>query len=837
MRVVAPRLSLTTSSLTPTHLYASVITTLLATGAHAGEAVKFDSDFMQSLGATSASPELDLDAIANNSIAPGTYPVTIRLNQSFFDRRDMTLAKDRKSGDVRPCLSSALLKELGVKLEAFVKPGEPLPECVNLEALIKDASASFDAQRLTLDISVPQIALRRDAAGYVSPEEWDSGINAGILNYQFSTAQTRSSTQGNSSQTSLYANGGFNLGDWRFRSSSSFRQDSQGPSIWQRSNTYAQRDLTGIKGTLSLGESFTPGDMFDSVPFRGVQLASDMGMLPDSMQGYAPTIRGIAETQAKVEVRQNGYSLYTTYVAPGAFEINDLNAAGGSGDLEVVITEADGRERRFTQAYATLGNMLREKTWRYSLSAGQYNPADASDRPMFGEASLAYGLPCDLTLYGGLQGSNFYRAGVVGVGKSLGSLGAISLDVTQAQTDTPKDLTARNATQQGRSYTLRYGKTFDSGTSVRFAGYRYSTEGYRDFGEAVAQQQADAYTNISKRSRLEASINQTLGNIGSLYLNASQQDYWGTSQQQKQMQLGFNTQYKDVNLGVYASKTLVGSFGETNQMVLTLSMPLGRTSNTGTFSLTRNTDGSIDQRMGLSGNSGNLSYNIDGNRAQRSGSNTGSAQIGYLAPFAQLGAGVSVGQGYKQSSISASGSVLAHSDGLAFGQNLGETVALVNVKDTPNAGLLNAPGVLTDKKGYAVVPYLTPYRRNRIALDTSELDNSVDILDGVTNVVPRRGAVVKVSFAASRSEKVLLNVRLQDGTLLPFGTTVYNEKGVSAGVVGQAGRVLLSVGSGKTFSMKWGKGEKQHCEVQVDIDKTPSVEGYRVVDATCRVDR
>ncbi|WP_257903299.1 fimbria/pilus outer membrane usher protein, partial [Pseudomonas sp. Colony2] len=111
--------------------------------------------------------------------------------------------------------------------------------------------------------------------------------------------------------------------------------------------------------------SFTPGDVFDSVPFRGVQLASDMGMLPDSMQGYAPVIRGIAETQAKVEVRQNGYSLYTTYVAPGAFEINDLNAASGSGDLEVIITEADGRERRFTQPYATLANMLRENTWRY----------------------------------------------------------------------------------------------------------------------------------------------------------------------------------------------------------------------------------------------------------------------------------------------------------------------------------------------------------------------------------------------------------------------------------------------------------------------------------------
>ncbi|WP_256583191.1 MULTISPECIES: fimbria/pilus outer membrane usher protein [Pseudomonas] len=834
MRVVVSVIRLTTPSFTPTHLCASVITALLATGAYAREPAKFDSDFMQSLGATSTSPKLDLDAIANSSIAPGTYSVTIRLNQSFFDRRDMTLAKDPKSGDVRPCLSPALLKELGVKLEAFIKPGEFLPECVDLEALIKDASVSFDPHRLALDISVPQIALRRDAAGYVSPEEWDRGINAGILNYQFSTAQTRSNTRGSSSQTSLYANGGFNLGDWRFRSSSSFRQDSQGSSLWQRSNTYAQRDLTSIKGTLSLGESFTPGDMFDSVPFRGMQLASDMAMLPDSMQGYAPIIRGIAETQAKVEVRQNGYSLYTTYVAPGAFEINDLNTASGSGDLEVVITEADGRERRFTQPYATLGNMLREKTWRYSLTLAQYNSASAGYRPMFGEASLAYGLPYDLTLYGGLQGSDFYRAGVLGVGKSLGNLGAISLDVTQAQTELPKDVATRNTTKNGQSYTLRYGKAFDSGTFVRFAGYRYSTEGYRDFGEAVEQQQINAYTNISKRSRIEASINQTLGNIGSLYLNVSQQDYWGTSHEQKQMQLGFNTQYKGITLGAYASKTLVDSFGETNQVVLTLSMPLGQR-NTGTFSLTRNTDGTLDQRAGLSGNNGNLSYSIDTNRA-RSRGNTGSAQIAYLAPFAQLGAGVSTGPGYKQSSISTSGSVLAHSDGIEFGQNLGETVALVNVKDTPNVGLLNAPGTLTNKKGYAVVPYLTPYRRNRVAVDTSELESSVDILEGVTNVVPRRGAVVKVSFTASRSEKALLNIRLLDGSLLPFGTTVYNEKGIDAGVVGQAGRVLLSVGSGKTFTMKWGKGQRQQCEVQVDIDKTPSKDGYRVMDAICRID-
>lgn len=314
----------------------------------------------------------------------------------------------------------------------------------------------------------------------------------------------------------------------------------------------------------------------------------------------------------------------------------------------------------------------------------------------------------------------------------------------------------------------------------------------------------------------------------------SQQNYWGSSRVDKQMQLGFNTQVKGVTYGVYASKTLTDNYGQSNQVVFTVSMPLGQTRSTGTFSVTRNNDGSLDQRAGISGRNGEMTYNVDANRVENTGNN-GSALIGYRAPFAQLGAGVSVGQGYKQASISASGSVLAHSEGIEFGQTLGETVALVEVKDTPNVGVQNAPGILTNKQGYALVPYVTPYRKNRVTVDTSELDTNVDIAEGVTNVVPRRGAVVKAKFAASRSEKVVLNVRMQDGSLLPFGTTVEDDKGTSVGVVGQGGQVLLSAGEGKTYSMKWGEKASQRCEIQLDISQAPITDGYRVMEALCRV--
>lgn len=312
----------------------------------------------------------------------------------------------------------------------------------------------------------------------------------------------------------------------------------------------------------------------------------------------------------------------------------------------------------------------------------------------------------------------------------------------------------------------------------------------------------------------------------------SQQNYWGSSRQDKQLQVGFNTQYKSVSYGVYASKTLTDNYGQNNQLVFTVSMPLGQTRSTGTYSVTRNNDGSLDQRAGVSGSNGAVTYNVNANRAESAGNN-GSALLGYRAPFAQLGAGVSVGSNYRQTSVSAAGSVLAHADGVEFGQILGETVALVEVKDTPDVGVLNAPGTLTNSKGYALVPYVTPYRKNRVALDTSELDTRVDIDEGVTNVVPRRGAVVKASFAASRSEKVLLNVRLTDGSLLPFGTTVVDEKGIGAGVVGQAGQVLLSVNDGKVYSMKWGEKASQRCSIVLDISKAPVVDGYRVMSTTC----
>lgn len=525
-----------------TVLIGASITGLKTDSAHASTPVEFQSTFMRQID----THDLDAGALALNTLSstlhltPGRYRVSIDINLSFFDSREIDFAANPQGDELTPCLSPTLLNDMGVKLDGLEQSVGELDTCVDIERLIPGATVHMDGGKLTLSLSIPQIAMRRDIAGYVDPQRWDYGINSAFVNYQLSAQQSRNDQTGHNNSHDLYVNSGLNLGVWRLRSNNTFRSDAKGDRTWSRAYTYLQRDLPGAHSQLTLGETFTPGDVFRSVPIRGVQIASDMSMLPDSQQHYAPTIRGVAQTRARLEIRQNGFPVYSTYVSAGPYEINDLTLASGSGELEIILTEADGQVRRFTQPYATLTNLLREGVWRYSASAGRYNaPFDATDDSMLWQGTLAIGTRLNSTLYGGLMGNDFYQAATLGIGKSLGSIGALSFDVTRSSAQTEPEKSQH--TVQGMSYSVKYGKSFETRTNLRFAGYRYSTEGYRDFTEAVRERSADQRFRGSRRSMLEASVFQDIGLYSSLSLIFSQENYWQLDDAQRQFQLNFNS--------------------------------------------------------------------------------------------------------------------------------------------------------------------------------------------------------------------------------------------------------------------------------------------------------
>ncbi|PNM14639.1 fimbrial biogenesis outer membrane usher protein [Yersinia enterocolitica] len=776
---------------------------------------------------------------------PGTYRVDIYLNGQQIETRDVTFIED--NGSLLAEITPQQLADLGVKVAAFPalqqQPAD-LP-VTQLGKFIPAASSSFDFNKQRLDVSIPQAALNSQARGYIDPKQWDQGLPALMVNYNLSGANRwQDNRPGSNSNHFLNLRSGLNWGPWRLRNYSTYSQSSNGEPQWNNLTNTLQRDIHAIKGQLTLGDSYTPGDILSGVPFRGAQLASDDSMLPDSLRGFAPLVRGIADSNAQVTIRQNNNVIYQTYVPPGAFEINDLFPTSSSGDLEVTIKETDGRERSFKQAFSSAPIMQREGSLKYALSAGQYRGGgNGSPTPNFAQTSLAYGMPYGFTLYNGLLISSDYQAGALGVGIGLGSMGSVSADVTQAKT-TFSDQTTR----QGQSYRLQYAKSITAtGTNFSLGSHRYSTEGFYDFSEA--NQLSDVGSihslgrNNNKRSRTQLHISQSLNDFGSLYLSAYQQDYWQRKGYERNATLGYNISLSGISYSLnYSYSQTPGQQQNDQRASLSVNIPLGR-HNWANYSINTSKGGATSQQLGLSGSAladDNLSYHLQQSRSNHGGGNSGSLSSSYSGAYGQMNAGYSFGSNSRQLNYGLSGGVLAHPYGVTLSQSQSDTLVLVRAPGASGVGVSSGRGVKTDWRGYAVVPYASAYRQNNVALDTQSMGDNIDMDITSQNVVPTRGAVVLANFQPRLGSRVLINLSYQ-GKPVPFGAMASLQDdgadSANSSIVGDGGQVYLSgVPDNGNLLVQWGNQDKQQCQVKFTLPAadTNTTSAVRILDAVCR---
>jgi outer membrane usher protein len=855
-------------------LCAALLGALGAPG-HAQQQVAGSSFNEEFLGIGGDQPHADLSLFSfGNRVLAGTYMVDVSLNERGAGQTEIRFAAKEGRNDAEPCLTRGMLDAWGVNVAVFPELASAADEaCIELTKVIPDAAVSYDAGKQRLFVSIPQAALKRSARGAVGPEKWDKGITAGMLDYQLNFARYSGSNYRNDAnpfappqnvfdgnpfaerdktlqRNTLFAGlrAGFNFGDWRFRHFSTYNRGLDGKSRWQGISTYVQRDLASINGRLLIGDGNTPGNFFDSLPFRGVQLSSDDAMLPDSQQGYAPTIRGVAQTNARVTVRQNGYVIYSTFVAPGPFVIDDLYPTASSGDLEVTVAEADGRQTRYTQAFSAVPTLLREGTWRYSATIGKYrNNYDGStvpggrpslSQPVFMQATLARGLGNEFSLYGGLLMANMYQSLLAGVGKNLRDFGAVSVDLSAARTT---DRTPVNGvkTYDGQSVRFLYSKAFlTSGTNFRVAGYRYSTSGYRTFQEAVQMQDLRPFESFnSRRNEVRFEVSQQIGDLGTVFASARQQSYWGTSAKDRLVQLGYSGNYRQFGYSVFYNYTTSLNRPAVRQVMFTLSIPLGDTRASAQYAVTRDSTGRVNQQASVYGSAfddSRLTYNVTAGAANQGGGSSGSASASYLSQVGRFDVGHSQGRGYGQSTFGVSGGVLIHGGGVTMSQPLGETVALVQAPKAAGVGFESQPGVATDWAGNAIIPNLTPYRLNRLAIRTGDLGDTVEVKNAATEVVPTRGAVVVAKFETSVGFRLLMVLTDRKGRALPLGSKIENEAGQEVGIVGPDGQAFVTgAGSSGQLTVRWGQDKADRCVVPYSLPDEKNPPPIRELNGQC----
>lgn len=792
----------------------------------------------------------DLSAFESGSQAPGKYHVDIILDDQLIETSDIdfTSGKGGEEGDrLHPCLSIEQLKKWGVKTALFPGLATQEASCVNLQA-IPHASTDFQFAAQRLIISIPQAAIDLPARGYVSPALWDEGIAAAMLNYSLSGANNWAKQNGSKNSDSQYANlrPGLNVGPWRLRNYTTWSRDETGQDKWDTVYTYVQRAIIPLNAQLILGDSSAPADVFDSIPFRGAQLASDDDMLPDSLKGYAPVVRGIARTNAQVVVRQNGYQIYQTYVAPGAFEITDMYPTGGAGDLDVTVKEADGSEQHFTLPYASLPVLQREGRLKYAVTGGQYRSYNGSvDKTPFGQITGIVGLPYGLTLYSGLQESSKYQSIATGLGKNMGDFGAISADMTQAWS-TPQGGKKSN----GQSWRARYSKNVvGTGTHFSIAGYRYSTSGYYGMQEILDSYGDSSALQDRRRNRAELTMSQTLGtDLGSLTLSAAREDYWNSGKTMASYSLGYNNYWHNISYGIiwtYSKNGSAGSYDDNKRydkdrlLAFNVSIPLENflPQTWANYGVSTSKNNGTTHNIGLNGvalENHALNWNVQQGYGSDGVGYTGNMNGDYKGTYGEVTVGYSYDKNSDRLNYGLQGGILAHKEGITLSQPLGETNVLIGAPGAHGVNIRNQPGVRTDYRGYTVVSNLSVYRKNDITLAPESLPDDVELDINTRTVTPTRGAIVLADYKAKVGRRVLFNL-VHNGQFVPFGAMASLKGADSSNViVGDKGQAYLTgLDSQGTVLVTWGAESDRQCHAPYVLSPQPSAGGITEINVTC----
>ncbi|WP_368547366.1 outer membrane usher protein [Klebsiella pneumoniae] len=765
----------------------------------AEENIQFNTDVLDLNDRT----KIDLSRFSQSGyVMPGKYQVLVKLeNREIPEQEVIYISQDDDEKKSKVCLRKELVSQLGLK-DSIQNKLQWWNEgkCLELTS-IKGLSTRMDLGEGTLYINIPQAYLEYTSDDWDPPSSWDEGINGLLFDYNLNLQTSKIKNSAGSNTQSVSGNGttGLNLGAWRFRADwQQLYNHTTGvvnstQTNWEWSRYYLYRAIKPLKSTLSIGENYLNSNLFDSFRYTGVILESDDNMLPPNLRGYAPEVIGIAKTNAKVTISQQGRVIYETTVASGPFRIQDLNSAV-TGALDVKIAEQDGSEQNFQVQTANIPYLTRPGRVRYKVSIGRpSNYLHHVEGDVFSSGELSWGINSGWSLNGGSIYSNNYKSFNLGLGRDLLFLGALSADITTSSAN----INPSN-NKSGKSYRLSYSKRFDDYDSqVTFAGYRFTERNFMSMSEFLDAKYRGIDVGRSKEL-YTLSLNKQFSSINlSSYLNYSHQTYWNRPDNNtyslslsKYMNFG---EIKNVNINLSAYRSMYNNVKD-DGVYLGISIPWETNSTL-----------SFDGQYGSAGTANTMSYfeQVNSRNSYRvkagvgeHGSGIGSLYYTHEGDEAQVNTNLSYrGNKYSSAGISLQGGLTGTSKGFALHRvnSMGGTRLMVDTGGVSNVPVRGFGATLNSNMfGKTVITDINSYYRNTINIDINDLAEDVEATKSVIQGTFTEGAIGYKSFSVISGSKAMVIIRKADGSYPPFGAIVVTDNGRQTGIVNEDGNVWLS---------------------------------------------
>ncbi len=804
-------------------------------GAEAQESA-FDSRILRSRGLSTQIGEYFRQSAR---FRPGPTYIDLYVNESWRGRKNA-----RFDDEGRLCFDAEFLAAAGLVVPAAT--GSAVPACYDYRSFSPRTLVQIDVGLNRVDLIVPasDLASTASAAGV-------TGGRAALLNYRLDTLRNRNGGNAEWRSTSSYSQlsteVGFNLDDWIFRSRqivSSYQPDT-GPTVRNNSHVYGyvQKSFAESRSTFQAGQITTQGFLFGGVPISGAQWAPEQSLV--TRRGTdGLDFSGIAQTQARVEVWQNGLLIHSTVVPPGPFTVPDVMPLRRAGvDLELRVIESDGRQSQYRVSGATaLANSIVPQG--LTVAAGRVRGYTdlASDKPTIATAEQGFMLARAVPASAGVAMADRYAAAAAGVD-------LLPMDKLRVHLlgDFARDgVRGRTGAQTTASAVLALpGQTNFSLTA------RNQSEGFLPLSQ-VGLSDFARFLDGQYRSQYIASLGgaQLLG--GSVAVNAGIYRSFNQAQSSSMaLSWGRSFGWGNVNVSYQHRKLPVLSYGNgygygqsansaRNLLYIALSIPLSAGHSLTAY--TRSRGDAVSTGVGVSGAPNDfISYNLNADHA----SGDARAQVGGSVSVVPRYTSVSLG--YNESSgasrtwlLSASGGVIASDGNLVFSPyEVTDTFGVASV-GTLGGVRLNTPRgpVWTDAWGRAALPALPPYSEGRVEIAGDTLPRNVDVGNALQSLKAGRGAVARADFAVAVVRRVLLTVRLPDGSLLPGGTAISTSDGSFVTASDDEGNVFLpdvtgpltaALRDGRTctlrFDMPAGGGTGNHGNHGDDL--------YQSADALC----
>jgi outer membrane usher protein len=792
--------------------------------------------------------DIDVSVFNNGGQLAGKYTVDVLLNDNYMSTEELSFNNIiDKSGKptLMPCMSLKQLSAYGILTDNYpaLEKGKD-KKCIDFDG-IPSSIINVNIATQELNIRVPQVAVRKSITGIAPEAMWDDGINAFRINYYLDVSHTSNKGYSNRSSDNiwLFLHPGINIGSWRLRNQSSLIKNSSNTKKWQTLSSYADTDIRKLKSRLTIGQRSTGSDIFDSFNFKGAMLSTNDNMMPYHFREYSPVIRGIAEKSLRITVSQNGNIIYSATMPPGPFLIDDISVAGQTGELLVTSEDPDGSRRQYTVVWQSPAIAVREKYFRYDALIGKYTSSSIDEGPTTVQLTAIYGLPYNMTVYGGIRTTSNYKSWLSGIGKSLGDLGSISVDLTSTLDQ------YANRDMKGNSWRSRYSNIFnDSKTSLYLTSHYAHSPDYRTFDTAISsrcysvEKKCDTDTS---RYRYDVNITQALTDGWNVFFTYSVQSNHNRTQS-KSSGGGMSTLVPWIG---YLSADYVENNQYSNKSdkntdrvaSVSLSIPFRAIHKQNINSSWRMTSSrsNVQQNYALNGSSLNQDFHwgINHNRAVDDAGATESnyANVTMINQYSDIDISVSRSQTLQQYGAGMRGGVLMHSDGVTTGKYLGETVALVDAQGARYAAVGSYPGVYTNSSGFGLVPQMSPYQINNVQIDPASLEENDDIYITTQKTVPSSGAVVKVTFLNYSGRKILVKLNTPTTKTIPLGAIASLEsesKTPMTGIVDENSQLYMSGMPDKgRIKISTAQGK---CFVEYDVIKSTHNMGLYSFDATCK---